>query len=135
MSRVKTVALAAGRDNIALPQIYFRRLRCCSAEVVKWLLVGWGRSTLWDRRCRCCARGVNGLAGPSPPPLAGWDDEVAGRAGISVAQADREDGFVAPPGGVLIPPFLLYGGIKNYCRMVVDLTDQPQRWDRLGRWR
>ena len=71
MSRVKTVALAAGRDNIALPQIYYRRLRCCSAEVVKWLLVGWGRSTLWDQRCRYCARGVNGLAGPSTPR---WQD-------------------------------------------------------------
>jgi len=45
---------------------------------------------------------------------------VAGRAGIAVAQAGREDGFVAPPGGVLIPSFLLYGGIKNYCKMVVD---------------
>lgn len=44
MSRVKTVALAAGRDNIALPQIYFRRLRRCSAEVVKWWwLVGADR--------------------------------------------------------------------------------------------
>ena len=71
MSRVKTVALAAGRDNIALPQIDFRRLCCCLVEIVNWLLVGWGRSTLWDRRCRCCARGVNGLAGPSPPR---WQD-------------------------------------------------------------
>ena len=99
--------------------------------VVGWLgpinLVGSALSLLRSRGQRF-SRTVS-------PPLAGWDDEVAGRAGISVAQADREDGFVAPPGGVLIPPFLLYGGIKNYCRMVVDLTDQAQRWDRLGRWR
>jgi len=40
MSRVKTVALAAGRDIIALPQIGLRRLRCCSGEVENWLFVG-----------------------------------------------------------------------------------------------
>ena len=49
-----------------------------------------------------------------------------GGAGIAVARGSGEDGFVAPPKVVLIPPLLFYGGIKNHF----VVTDRPQRWDR-----
>ena len=48
-----------------------------------------------------------------------------GGAGIAVAQGSGEDGFVAPPKVVLIPPLLFHGGIRNY----LFVTDRPQQWD------